>query len=223
MHKTNISAGLGHQQYLSDSTGLIRGFMLAAPKPSKVQDLSQTNNQIVEINELLILVSHGSRPTNRNRDPVFGNMTPEVFAQKIHILGILPQNYQGQIYLDGCHTGEPIGNLYDGTSFAERFKLKLETFNVYGNFSVKGNLGAATTGYNPDLYPMGTEWIEADERSRELMYENAGNMINASNSFSQHGHRYYIDAQTYRFKIGPFKFGHNNIRYYRSKIAKITY
>lgn len=132
--------------------------------------------------ELLILVSHGIRYLR-----LFANKTPKGLAKEVFNSNILPIGYYGQIYLDGCHTGEPkpFGHLGDGSSFAEKFKHELQKLSDmgvprYGNFTVKGNLGAALTQHGGNLH--GTEWIEGDKRTLRLIDENIENMTNIANS-----------------------------------------
>lgn len=120
----------------------------------------------MQINETLILVSHGLRYL-----PFFGFRTPYFLARKLFNSNILPVGYQGEIYLDGCYTGEPgpFGHLGDGSSFAERFKVALNNLynnNPLGQFTVKGNLGATWTS------PQGREYNDLDTRSIKFIYQN---------------------------------------------------
>jgi len=123
----------------------------------------------MQINETLILVSHGARYI-----PIFGYRFPGGLAQRLYNANILPLGYSGEIYLDGCHTGEPgpFGRLGDGSSFAERFKVALNNLanannHALGQFTVKGNLGAARTSI------AGREYIDLDGRTIGLINQNA--------------------------------------------------
>lgn len=168
--KHYISLGLGNIHYnYAINPSIIPNQMLGTSAPRPVSR-NFTNTGTVGINETLILVSHGARYV-----PIFAYRTPGWLARDIFNSNILPIGYSGQIYLDGCHTGEPglLGSLRDGTSFAEKFKSELIGLShaIYGNFTVKGNLGAAmTSGW-------GTEWIEGDKRSTRLISENMNYLV----------------------------------------------
>jgi hypothetical protein len=130
----------------------------------------------LNVNELLLIVSHGNRPIALLPFLLlFGDKTPTSLAQQLWNSGIFPIGYHGQIYLDGCHTGEPAGTIGDGTSYAERFKQAL--VNLSGNphlggFTVKGNLGAASTNNNAQWGHIGTELISMDPRTTTLVTAN---------------------------------------------------
>lgn len=144
---------------------------------------NQQANQLTQ-SELLLLVSHGSRPIFRWTGFLdrFAGKSPNGLATELFNSNIFPTNinYTGQIYLDGCHTGEPsmFGTLNDGSSFAERFKQSLLNLGLPNTFTVKGNLGAAITesgnftrGHNPRSL-LGTEWIEMDRRTTRFVNQN---------------------------------------------------
>ena len=97
------------------------------------------------------IVSHGERPSIKYHN-MFANMSASNLA--LTMVHVLPPNYSGCIYLDGCHTAVPRRMLNDGTSFAERFgNALLKSLQDKGRtcskcFSVKGNLGSASTAMN---------------------------------------------------------------------------
>lgn len=148
--------------------GIISWQLLNVPPPPNVVTFNNHGNQILR-DESLILVSHGARYI-----PIFGYNFPSGLAKKLYNAHILPLGYRGEIYLDGCHTGEPgpFGHLGDGTSYAERFKrelIKLSTrgmFPIFGHFTVKGNLGATWTS------PQGREYNDLDTRSIKFINQN---------------------------------------------------
>ncbi|WP_291528279.1 hypothetical protein [Bacteroides sp. UBA939] len=170
-HYISLRLGRDQKQYERGLRhGVIPPAMIAAPAPSPVANsLGQIGT--IGVNETLIIVSHGARYV-----PIFAFRTPAMLARGIFNSRILPVGYSGQIYLDGCHTGEPglLGTLGDGSSYAEKFKRELrnlsgmETPSIYGDFTVKGNLGAAMTSR------WGTEWIEGDNRTERLIRDNIG-------------------------------------------------
>ena len=96
--------------------------------------------------EDILLVSHGSAPSFFFKSQ-FADYSAKNLAKKI--FKILPNGYNGLIYLDGCYTGKPYKKIDDGTSFAERFGnalVKLASLNKKRmKFRVKGNLGSAGT------------------------------------------------------------------------------
>ena len=109
--------------------------------------------------ENIVIISHGEQISPKKTDNKFAECTAKQLADDIffHIKkeGELIK-YQGEIFLDGCYTGEPIKKLYDGTSYAERFgqalkknitdyneKLSHGEANLGLYFTVKGNLGSA--------------------------------------------------------------------------------
>lgn len=156
----NRKHGIHWQQFLNNG-----GNPQMVPMISNVGTFSNPGGTINQ-NETLILVSHGSRYL-----PFFGFRTPFFLARKLFNSNILPIGYQGEIYLDGCYTGEPgpFGHLGDGSSFAERFKVALNNLynnNVLGQFTVKGNLGATQTNRH------GREYNDLDTRSIKFINQN---------------------------------------------------
>lgn len=172
------------------------------------------NNRTLNLDEQLIIVSHGLLPKN-GKEPMFCGKTPKSLANILSHSGVLPKSYAGQIYLDGCHTGEPDyttgGSLGDKTSFAEKFKNHLQNNGFKENFTVKGNLGTAVTGKtnkpnenSDDFDILGTEWIYINSQNMNLIkqritecilsnpmkYRNLLNYIISSNGLRQLG-RYY--------------------------------
>lgn len=167
-HYTSLNLGRDYYNYAYANITPIPpvGLVFAPVHKPKSNSFGHVNT--IGIHEKLILVSHGFRYI-----PIFAFRTPSMLARKVFNSNILPFGYDGQIYLDGCHTGEPgfLGTLRDGSSFAEKFKNELlrlsnRGVNMYGNFTVKGNLGTANTSF------WGTEWIEGDRRTSRLLAEN---------------------------------------------------
>jgi hypothetical protein len=136
-----------------------------------------TGTSNIGTNELLIIVSHGSLSISES---LFAGNNAGNLAEIIS--KILPDNYSGQIYLDGCNTGLKPG--MDGifrSSYAEEFKEHLKTYfftkyNKITNFTVKGNLGEAVTmidekSFNQQKKLVGTEWIIVNEQNRKAINE----------------------------------------------------
>lgn len=152
-------------------------------KEQKVFNLGKTdkdmeNKNLLNRDENMMIVSHGARPlVGFLRDFAIGS--PANLASRI--VSIIPDGYTGEIYLDGCHTGEPTAlinpKLNDGTSYAECFGKELvkllKKFKKNAHFTVKGNLGAATTTLE------GREKIELDRKSRSLAKQRE-ELINSS-------------------------------------------
>lgn len=116
-------------------------------KHKEIIGIGQINsiNRKLDENETLIIVSHGSKPTNNN-EPIFAQRSALDLAEIVK--QITTQDYKGNIYLDGCYTGRqnPLHN--NGSSYIEKFDTKRITSGY-----IKGNVGAASTDSN------GTEWI----------------------------------------------------------------
>ncbi len=174
-------------------------------------------NQLA-IGELLLIVSHGARYI-----PFFALKTPALLANELYFSGIFPMGYNGEIYLDGCHTGEPGlgGHLGDGSSYVERFQQALINLSVahggvginplLGGFTVKGNLGAAVTHHQPGNVSNGTELIEMDARTTGLIAANLANPRFA-------GRIPYLTNGNHDFPVTA-----NNPHYRRGATAKVVY
>lgn len=145
-------------------------------------DKDMENKNLLDKNEDMIIVSHGVRPLVGFLR-VFALGSPAKLASRI--ISIIPDSYTGEIYLDGCYTGEPTAlinpKLNDGTSFAECFGKKLvkllKKSGKNANFTVKGNLGAAKTKYEAEHE--GKEEITLDRKSRDLAKQRE-KLINSS-------------------------------------------
>ncbi|MDL2309818.1 DUF4157 domain-containing protein [Parabacteroides sp. OttesenSCG-928-B22] len=117
--------------------------------PAQIYDISKEKKGYIdemEINESLILVSHGGPPM-LVFNPIFGDYSPKKLAQLLYDTKIIPVGYSGEIYIDGCNTARGKKSYDDGTSFIHLFKKKMQKKfkNKIGNFTVKGNLGFAST------------------------------------------------------------------------------
>jgi len=144
-------------------------------------------NGEIKNDESIIIVSHGSRLNGKNVCNEFAGYNPDALAgkiyQKITNNSEKPFLYQGEIFLDGCYTGEPQpqGKLFDGSSYAERFGQSLlewakNDYDMYpgkyklqkkpSSFTVKGNLGAAMTSKD------GRELVELDSQNRSFFESN---------------------------------------------------
>ena len=178
----------------SNECDIIKTILLLMPQVKNSQEiytffnnpiykLEQTNGQLgntelLNKNENMIIVSHGARPLVGFLR-YFAVGSPEKLASRI--VSIIPDGYTGEIYLDGCHTGEPTAlfnpKLNDGTSFAECFGKELvkllKKSKKNASFRVKGNLGSAITTDE------GKEKIELDEKSRDLAKQREA-LINSS-------------------------------------------
>lgn len=86
--------------------------------------------------ERLILFGHGSTDN-------FGGYTPHHLAKYVSQYNLLPANYSGDIYLDGCNTGTEIHS----ASYARKFiqALLRTSGKMLGLFSVTGNIGETAT------------------------------------------------------------------------------
>ena len=133
------------------------------------KDLKKENK--IGINEDILLVSHGSAPGFFFKSQ-FADYSAKNLAEKIFKL--LPEQYSGLIYLDGCFTGLPYKN-QKGSSFVERFGNALVNMGIMKkkemSFKVKGNLGSAGTEKN------GKETIEIDEKNKDLIIKNLESKI----------------------------------------------
>ena len=127
----------------------------------------------VGVSDDILIVSHGSRPTSSEESEFTDYSARELAAVMIDKL---PNEYCGEIYLDGCHTGEPRKRLNDGSSFAERFGNYLKEMAKKKNknmiFRVKGNLGSAATECSSKKEELGSELIVLDEKTISLIKEN---------------------------------------------------
>ena len=143
--------------------------------------------------ENIVIISHGEQISPKKTDNKFAECTAKQLADDIffHIKkeGELIK-YQGEIFLDGCYTGEPIKKLYDGTSYAERFgqalkknitdyneKLSHGEANLGLYFTVKGNLGSAI------IQDDGRQMVILDEHNKHLFEQNAPYSNHPSQSY----------------------------------------
>lgn len=127
-------------------------FTNAAEKTTEIKKHFTSDNTIVLGNtEELIIVGHGSAPDDRGSIPKLGRQTPRQLAQNIMSNVKFPMvdgkpNYNGEIFLDGCHTGEGLYVPGDRYSYASRVKaILVNTYNLTGNFKIRANLGTAIT------------------------------------------------------------------------------
>ena len=183
--------------------------------------------QHVSNNENIIIVSHGEPISHEKKDNLFADFHYNELASMVFDIIKKDEkemiNYQGEIFLDGCHTGEPLEKLGDGTSYVERFGKFLsyriikhnsniasfENFHIGKSFIVKGNLGEIYT--RPD----GREMVKLDQHNSHLFEQNAGYSSN-------HPIRSYEAVSGNRGLKGYFrrKFGLN---YYGGSIGKVRY
>lgn len=81
----------------------------------------------LEVDEMLIINAHGGLDADYN--PTFAGCSPNEFAKKI--VDYLPNKYVGEIYLEGCSTGEQEldllgkGGTLGNSSFVEIFREEL--------------------------------------------------------------------------------------------------
>ena len=103
----------------------------------KSTDYPSSTKEFIDKNENLVINAHGSLKLK-----LFAGMTPTVLAEKLTPL--LPNDYCGEIYLAGCHTGE---QKVGGSSYIEEFKEKLleegKSNGKHFNPSLKGNMNTA--------------------------------------------------------------------------------
>jgi hypothetical protein len=100
----------------------------------------------LDADEPLVVVSHGGEPYINwlgNLKVSFGGEQPAALAEKIG--GLLPADYSGEIFLNGCYTGMRIGYTDAGTSFIEAFGAHLLQYIPNYPGIIKGNIGAAST------------------------------------------------------------------------------
>lgn len=129
-------------------------------------DLLKLNNTVIGREENLMIIGHGSESQAnffKNKKPMFAGMTGEQLAKKV--LGIIPEDYRGKIFLNGCFTGLRRNFVDKGTSFIEVFGSAMS--NNSGKFIVTGNIGLAET------MKTGDELITLDSKLAELLI-NAG-------------------------------------------------
>ncbi|EEG73635.1 hypothetical protein CLOHYLEM_06317 [[Clostridium] hylemonae DSM 15053] len=144
--------------------------------------------------ESLILVSHGEPPESAVLEGEFGGYRAGELALLLQFNNILPANYSGEIYLDGCDTGQRFQN-QQGTSYIEHFKQELQAAyaaaNVnLGNFTVKGNIGeAVTTAAGRERIDISAVNMDQfNDRARELLRNDAGNHYHGKYGVAASGH-----------------------------------
>lgn len=100
----------------------------------------------LDAGEELRVVAHGGAPSVpslfSDGIPSLGGYAPAHLAKKLE--PIFPQNYSGNIYLDGCYTGLRL-DYTKGTSYIELFAKALHTLRGDLAGSVVGNIGTAAT------------------------------------------------------------------------------
>ncbi|MCR4768744.1 MAG: hypothetical protein K5874_00785 [Bacteroidaceae bacterium] len=129
-----------HKYLKKDEHSSLRGDVAAsdmALNPIEIENNSHDHAPIA-VNETVVIVSHGELPNIDENQQFFASMNATAMA--LYLRNILPPGYTGQIYLDGCYTGQPVAALNDGTSYAERVKRYLIGMGFTG-FTIKGNLG----------------------------------------------------------------------------------
>ncbi len=183
--------------------------------------------QHVSNNENIIIVSHGEPISHEKKDNRFADLHYNQLAGMVFDIIKKDEkemiNYQGEIFLDGCHTGEPLNKLYDGTSYAERFgnvlrdliikhNTNLTPFGILSHlgkfymgksFTVKGNLGAVYTESD------GREMVKLNSQNKHLFEQNA--------PYANHFFRSY---EAVRENSGQKGFPG---KYYRGSIGKAKY
>lgn len=123
------------------------------------QGIKGKKSRGLDVAEPLILVAHGGEPQLQKDGTIkgeFGDRAPSKLASDI--LPILPDNYSGEVFLNGCYTGKRINFNQQGTSYMERFAVELIRFKPSFSGIVKGNLGTAST------YTSSEELIEIDKQ-----------------------------------------------------------
>ena len=140
-HVVELADRINVHKYLKkDEHSSLRGDVAPsdmALNPIEIENNSP-NHAPIAVNETLIIVSHGGLPNMDENQQFFAGMNAPAMA--LYLRRILPPGYTGQIYLDGCYTGQPVAALNDGTSYAERVKRYLTGLGFTG-FTIKGNLG----------------------------------------------------------------------------------
>ncbi|MBR4589874.1 MAG: hypothetical protein IKO36_04340 [Bacteroidaceae bacterium] len=129
-----------HKHLKKDEHSSLRGDVAPsdmALNPIEIENNSP-NHAPIAVNETVVIVSHGELPNIDENQQFFASMNATAMA--LYLRNILPPGYTGQIYLDGCYTGQPVAALNDGTSYAERVKRYLIGMGFTG-FTIKGNLG----------------------------------------------------------------------------------
>lgn len=129
-----------HKHLKKDEHSSLRGDVAPsdmALNPIEIENNSP-NHAPIAVNETVVIVSHGELPNIDENQQFFASMNATAMA--LYLRNILPPGYTGQIYLDGCYTGQPVAALNDGTSYAERVKRYLTGLGFTG-FTIKGNLG----------------------------------------------------------------------------------
>lgn len=137
--------------------------------------------------ESLILVGHGGPPVSAVLEGTFGNYRAGELALLFEINNILPVGYSGEIYLDGCDTGQRFLN-QQGTSYIEHFKQELKAAYFaagvnLGNFTVKGNIGEAYTQVS------GRERVDVSAVNMDQFNDRVGELLR--NDVGNHYHAKY--------------------------------
>ena len=100
--------------------------------------IGETMIPIVSKDENLVINAHGQQGT------LFAGFTPNDFA--VQLYNILPEGYEGEIYLAGCHTGERNHGRVNGTSYIELLYKELMSYRGNDkrlNPTMKGNKNTA--------------------------------------------------------------------------------
>ena len=99
----------------------------------------------IEQSEDLNIIAHGTEPIH---ELSLGGLPPEELAD--YVTWILPPDYNGSIWLNGCYTGVRTSPDMTGSSYIEAFHNALKEKTGIG-IRVKGNIGAAATrGYGSE-------------------------------------------------------------------------
>lgn len=123
----------------------------AHSKGTKVSSLEALEQDaILGVSEALDIVSHGSMPEGgifswlRDTDvPYLDKYTADILADKLK--DIFPDDYSGEVYINGCYTAIRKNGNDQGTSFIEQFYKKLCQLKPNNKAKIKGNLGVAAT------------------------------------------------------------------------------
>ena len=162
---TEYSKFKGHDKW-SEDIGYKKG----------LKDTTSDEFRMLERNEPLVIVSHGTEP-NRLRSSKFGRLGARELAGMVK--NLIPSNHGGEIFLNGCFTGMRHNYTKEGTSFIERFGAALLTHKSDYTGTIKGNIGPAATA---------TAEVEKIETTKEMAMKHL-QVIGRNSAYPQYNYR----------------------------------
>ena len=115
----------------------------------------KTDDFSVGPTENLVINAHGEFNKKKQKVDKFAGSSPQEFASKV--IGLLPNEYSGEIYLCGCHTGQEYQTKNGYTSYIEEFRKALmkqaKKKHITITPAIKGNRNASKPLVPGEAYP----------------------------------------------------------------------